>query len=233
MSIACSHESHKMQCLLFARAQRHHAYEKDGRLKKIDDDPRYFNGAELGKAQKASLGITGLVGHPMLHIGANKRTARLQHVVDRAAMGLLCLISFDDNNCEVGTQPHSTPSPHWCGLRCGSLMGVPTQSACLPTAFHVKGCSILTGFKLLDLLYMLHDMNKTDGHVRKLSWPIHDITLPLAQGEVKRWCCTLVHAATSSNMVSERLHRSGDTGAEYCEPAREMAGLGPGLTPER
>jgi len=36
--------------------------DEDGRLKKIDDDPRYFNGAELGKAQKASLGITGLVG---------------------------------------------------------------------------------------------------------------------------------------------------------------------------
>jgi len=36
--------------------------DEDRRLKKLDDDPRYFKGAELGKAQKAQMGITGLAG---------------------------------------------------------------------------------------------------------------------------------------------------------------------------
>jgi len=37
-------------------------YDEDGRLKDLSDDPRYFEGAELGKAQKAALGIKGLHG---------------------------------------------------------------------------------------------------------------------------------------------------------------------------
>jgi len=36
--------------------------DEDMRLKQMADDPRYFKGAELGKAQKAALGITGLTG---------------------------------------------------------------------------------------------------------------------------------------------------------------------------
>lgn len=37
-------------------------YDDDNRLAKLDDDPRYFRGAELGKAQKAALGVKGLAG---------------------------------------------------------------------------------------------------------------------------------------------------------------------------
>jgi len=37
-------------------------YDDDGRLENLEDDPRYFPGAELGKAQKAAMGITGLTG---------------------------------------------------------------------------------------------------------------------------------------------------------------------------
>mmetsp|Transcript_117605 Transcript_117605/g.183739 ORF Transcript_117605/g.183739 Transcript_117605/m.183739 type:complete len:636 (+) Transcript_117605:32-1939(+) len=37
-------------------------FDGDGRLEKLRDDPRYFEGAELGKAQKADLGIKGLGG---------------------------------------------------------------------------------------------------------------------------------------------------------------------------
>ncbi|CAE8685422.1 unnamed protein product, partial [Polarella glacialis] len=36
--------------------------DEDRRYKQLDDDPRYFEGAELGKAQKAALGVTGLSG---------------------------------------------------------------------------------------------------------------------------------------------------------------------------
>jgi len=36
--------------------------DDDGRFQTLDDDPRYFEGAELGKAQKAALGIAGLNG---------------------------------------------------------------------------------------------------------------------------------------------------------------------------
>jgi hypothetical protein len=36
--------------------------DDDDRLQKLEDDPRYFPGAELGKAQKAALGIQGLTG---------------------------------------------------------------------------------------------------------------------------------------------------------------------------
>jgi len=36
--------------------------DKDGRLEQIEDDPRYFQNAELGKAQRAALGETGLAG---------------------------------------------------------------------------------------------------------------------------------------------------------------------------
>lgn len=37
-------------------------FDDDARLKKLDDDPRYFEGAELGKAQLADLGVKGLGG---------------------------------------------------------------------------------------------------------------------------------------------------------------------------
>eukprot|EP00933_Yihiella_yeosuensis_P001372 TRINITY_DN10223_c0_g1_i1.p1 TRINITY_DN10223_c0_g1~~TRINITY_DN10223_c0_g1_i1.p1 ORF type:complete len:558 (+),score=72.38 TRINITY_DN10223_c0_g1_i1:63-1736(+) len=37
-------------------------YDTDRRFKDLSDDPRYFQGAELGKAQKAALGATGLAG---------------------------------------------------------------------------------------------------------------------------------------------------------------------------
>ena len=37
-------------------------YDRDRRLALLDDDPRYFPGAELGKAQKAAMGIKGMHG---------------------------------------------------------------------------------------------------------------------------------------------------------------------------
>jgi len=37
-------------------------FDDDDRLQQLGDDPRYFKGAELGKAQKAAMGITGLTG---------------------------------------------------------------------------------------------------------------------------------------------------------------------------
>ena len=37
-------------------------HDQDRRLDQLQDDPRYFPGAELGKAQKAALGIKGLQG---------------------------------------------------------------------------------------------------------------------------------------------------------------------------
>ena len=37
-------------------------YDRDKRLAQLDDDPRYFPGAELGKAQKAAMGIKGMHG---------------------------------------------------------------------------------------------------------------------------------------------------------------------------
>lgn len=37
-------------------------YDEDGRLRQLEDDPRYFRGAQLGKAQLAALGKTGLGG---------------------------------------------------------------------------------------------------------------------------------------------------------------------------
>ena len=37
-------------------------YDRDGRLAQVEDDPRYFPGAELGKAQKAAMGIKGMHG---------------------------------------------------------------------------------------------------------------------------------------------------------------------------
>ena len=37
-------------------------FDDDERLEKLADDPRYFEGAELGKAQKTDLGIKGLGG---------------------------------------------------------------------------------------------------------------------------------------------------------------------------
>ena len=37
-------------------------YDKDRRLAQMNDDPRYHAGAELGKAQKAAMGIKGLHG---------------------------------------------------------------------------------------------------------------------------------------------------------------------------
>ena len=37
-------------------------YDRDRRLAQLDDDPRYFPGAELGKAQKAAMGIKGMHG---------------------------------------------------------------------------------------------------------------------------------------------------------------------------
>lgn len=37
-------------------------FDEDKRLDKLDDDPRYFPNAELGKAQKTAMGIQGLVG---------------------------------------------------------------------------------------------------------------------------------------------------------------------------
>lgn len=37
-------------------------YDEDKRLQKLNDDPRYHPGAELGKAQKAAMGIKGLHG---------------------------------------------------------------------------------------------------------------------------------------------------------------------------
>jgi len=36
--------------------------DEDKRFEQLDDDPRYFEGAELGKAQKAALGFKGLEG---------------------------------------------------------------------------------------------------------------------------------------------------------------------------
>ena len=38
------------------------ALDSDSRFQQLDDDPRYHKGAELGKAQKAALGIEGLTG---------------------------------------------------------------------------------------------------------------------------------------------------------------------------
>lgn len=37
-------------------------FDNDERLQTLEDDPRYFAGAELGKAQKAAMGISGLTG---------------------------------------------------------------------------------------------------------------------------------------------------------------------------
>lgn len=37
-------------------------HDEDGRMESLKDDPRYFEGAELGKAQLAALGVTGLAG---------------------------------------------------------------------------------------------------------------------------------------------------------------------------
>lgn len=47
---------------VFGKPPERPGFDRDERLKQLEDDPRYFEGAELGKAELAALGCQGLVG---------------------------------------------------------------------------------------------------------------------------------------------------------------------------
>mmetsp|Transcript_28880 Transcript_28880/g.47111 ORF Transcript_28880/g.47111 Transcript_28880/m.47111 type:complete len:643 (-) Transcript_28880:73-2001(-) len=50
--------------------------DDDTRFHQLEDDPRYFQGAELGKAQVAALGQTGLAGHNTVSFDPNSTLVR-------------------------------------------------------------------------------------------------------------------------------------------------------------